>query len=541
MAQIPVEFAGKYTLASDDPTHPTVYGTPSSLPDSARTFPAMAAPAVTALETWVAYATDTGTVLQMGDLKYLCAQDDVGTVLASGDRSAAARFQWAEEASGPVAVGLSIAVAGHGWQPLRYGFNALVPSYLVYPVADPQGDPTGVPAVGTLSTFVRTRVTPSLATIRATRSAAGFDLRHVDLTGADLTGVDLTGADLTGAVLDGARIVGGSLARAHLVGASLDGTDLTGTTLDGAVFDGTDIGTVVWGPGSHAVGTSFAGCTGMGALIGSNTPATWTRAILTGADLSYANLSHVDLSGARLEKCVLVGATLVSTNLSRAILGGVSRSAAADLSYAFLTNVSFDTANCFGVVFSFASVFGGLTNLTETATLEQADFANAYLEGINFSGAKLRGSRFDNACLVGADLTNADLTPTSDGSTATSLAGAVLSGAHFTQAKLDSVDLTGATVAFADGTINVRYCASGTGPFPSPPDYQPMNHGATTGLDATTLKPDTVCPDGSTYAANLARGRDVTTMLTISDPATTWVPVSCAPRSSASAEDYEGA
>lgn len=519
---VTVQFAGKYTVASDDPSHPTVYGTPSSLPGSDATFPAMAATTAAEGQTWIAYETATGTILQMGDLQYLAQRDDVGTVLASRSRADAARFTWAQEEPGPAVTTMSIAVEESGWQPVRYGFNVLLPSYLVYPVDGEE------PEVGSLGTFIRTRVTPSLATIAATGSAVGCDLRHVDLTGADLSGVDLSRADLTGAVLDGARITGGSLAGARLVGASLVATDLTGTTLDGAVFDGTDIGSVVWGPGSRAVGTSFRGCVGTGATIGSSTRATWTRAVLTGADLSHADLSHVDLSGARLEHCVLVGATLVSTDLSRAILGGVAGSVATDLSYAYLTNVNFDTANCFGVTFAFASVFGGLTNLTETATLEQADFANAYLEGINFSGAVLRGSRFDNACLIGANLTSADLGPTSDGSTATSLAGAVLSGAQFTHAKLAAVDLTGATVAFADGTVGVRYCSS-TGPFPPAPELLPMNHGATAGLDATTLQPDTVCPNGSTYSANLTRGLDVTRMLTIRTPATTWVAVGCAP------------
>ena len=527
-----MQFAGKYTLASDDPDHPTVYGTPSSVPDSDLVFPVMAASQVTDAETWIAYETQAGTVLQMGDLQYLAQHDDVGTVVATADRGDAASFQWAAEAPGPVVTALSIAVAGQGWQPVRYGFNVLVPSYLVYPVTS-DTDSDHAPrhdGAADLSTFVRTLVTPSLAAIQATKTAVGLDLRWVDLTGADLAGVDLRGARLDGATLDGASIVGGSLEGATLVGASLQGTDLTGTTLDSAVFDGTDIGSVIWGPGSHAAGTSFRGCVGVGAAIGSasaQTTAVWAKAVLAGADFSYADLSNVDLTGASLEACILVGATLQSTNLSRAVLGGVSKSAAADLSYSFLTNVNFDTANCFGVSFASASVFGGLTNLTETATLEQADFANAYLEGINFSGAVLRGSRFDNACLVGANLTNADLGPTTDGSTATSLTGAVLSGAHFTQATLTSVDLTHATVAFADGTIKVRYCAHSGAPFPPPPEFLSMNHGPTTGLDATTLDGDTVCPNGSTYAANLARGVDVTRMLTIANPATRWVPVGC--------------
>ena len=526
------QFAGKYSVASEDPDHPTVYGTPSRVPGSELVFPAMAASQVTDAETWIAYGTGDGTILQMGDLKYLARQDDIGTVVATSLRSDAASFQWAAEAPGSVVTTLSIAVPGQGWQPVRYGFNVFLPSYLVYPVPpDPYPDPgdPSEPDATALSTFVRTLVTPSLATIQETRSAAGLDLRWVDLTGADLEGVDLRGARLDGATLDGASITGGSLEGATLVGASLKGTDVTGTTLDSAIFDGTDIGSVVWGPGSHAAGASFRGCVGVGATIGSSaaeTKAVWTKAVLVGADLSYSDLSHVDLSAASLEACVLVGATLQSTNLSRAVLGGVSKSTAANLSYAYLTNVDFDTANCFGVSFAFASVFGGLTNLTETSTLEQADFANAYLEGINFSGATLRGSRFDNACLVGANLTNADLGPTTDGSTETSLAGAVLSGAHFTQATLTSVDLTHATVAFADGTLDVRYCSGGEA-FPPPPDFLPMNHAPTTGLDATTLAGDTVCPNGSTYAANLARGLDLRQMLTIANPATRWVPVGC--------------
>ena len=132
-------FAGKFSLASVDNTQPTVFATPYRLDDTTtatqQEFPAMAASQADVNETWIAYATDTGLILQMGDLKYLTPDDEVGTVMASADVHAAARFQWTVAASGavptptttPTNTGLSIAVPGGGWEPLRYALGRGVP------------------------------------------------------------------------------------------------------------------------------------------------------------------------------------------------------------------------------------------------------------------------------------------------------------------------------------------------------------------------------------------------------------------------------
>jgi uncharacterized protein YjbI with pentapeptide repeats len=519
------QFIGKYTLASVDSSHRTMYATPMTERGSEVSAPAMAATSVGINETWLAYGTETGVILQMGNLQYLAQMDDVGMVVATDDVTCASRFRWlAVDPMTPAAnTTLEIWVDGRGWQPVRYGFTSDRPaSFLVFPLAG------AVSAdAGSDFTFGRTTITPSLSTIQATKSAIEADLRWVDLSAADLSDVDLSGADLTGAILDGAKITGGKLRGAHLINASMSKTDLTGTSLYNAYFDGSDISAIIWGNGSSATGASFRGCTAVGAKIGSPVKADWSHAILIGSDFGKADLTNVDLSSANLVGCVLVGAILETTNLTSATLGGVKNSAAANLSYAYLSNVNFKRANCFGVTFAFSTFFGALTNLSETATLEQADFANAYLEGINLSGTTLRGSRFDGACLIGANFTGADLSPTSEGSTPTSLAGVCLQGAQFTQSKLAAVNFAECIVAFEQGSFNVRYCGPGTGPYPAPPDYLPMNHKTTSGLDETTLQPDTICPNGLTVMSNRYRGNSLRMMLTTSNPATEWIPLGC--------------
>ncbi|HEV2764911.1 MAG TPA: GNAT family protein, partial [Pyrinomonadaceae bacterium] len=119
---------------------------------------------------------------------------------------------------------------------------------------------------------------------------------------------------------------------------------------------------------------------------------------------------------------------------------------------------------------------------------------------------------------------------------------ACLHGATFTQAKLDQADLTGTTVAFDQGTLDVRFCNPlVNGPFPPPPGFEPLNYTATAGLDLTTMTARTVCPNGLTVAANQRLGHGLQTMLTISNPATQWVPVGCTPSSVGRDEDAAGA
>ena len=306
-------------------------------------------------------------------------------------------------------------------------------------------------------------------------------------------------------------------------------TDLTDTVLDGATFAGNDISTVIWA-GVTAINTSFRGCVARGARVGpASGTVDWSGADLTDADFASSDLSGVNLSGAQLGGCSLVGARLVQTTLTRAVLGGVAGHAATDLSYAYLENVSFGMANCFGVSFASATVYGALTNLTASTTLEQADFTNSYLEGINLSGATLRGSKFDNACMIGVNLTNADLAPTSQLSTPTSLTGACLHGTRFAHAELEAVDLTNATMSFEQGHVPVRYCDASGGPPPKMSGYAPVNFQPTTGLDATTLRDTTVCPNGARFATNKRLGHDLRTMLSATDPAKRWSAIGCAP------------
>ena len=517
------KFIGKYTLGSVDPSHQTMYATPYDLHGLDVPFPAMSANIVGTNETWLAYDTEKGIILQMGNLLYLSQRDDVGTVTATDDVNLASRFKWSPVNSTLPSENTTLEIwVENQWQPIFYGFQTGIPSYLVY-------QKSGVEPQVTKSdfTFLRTTVTPSLSIIQATKSAVGADLQNADLSGSDLSGVDFSNAYLNGAILDGAKFPGGKLCGANLVHASMNETDFTNTLLNKAIFDGSDIRGIIWGNGSIAGGASFIGCIANGAKIKSETvTADWSHTNLFGSDFGNADFSNVDLSSANLLGCSLVNAIMESTILISATLGGVKDSTAANLSFAYLSNVNLKRANCFGVTFASATIYGVETNLSETATLEQADFSNCYLEGINFSGTMLRGSRFDGACLIGANFTGADLSPTSEGSTPTSLAGVCLQGAQFTQAKLAAVNFVECTVAFEDGTFNVRYCGT-SGLVLPPPDYLPINHHATIGLDETTLQPDTVCPNGITLKANQEIGNNLQTMLTATNPATKWVPLEC--------------
>lgn len=518
-------FHGKYTFRSTNATGATKLATSSS--SEGKTYPTVSADEATELERWIVYQDEEsgGLLVQMGDLFYLSAVEEVGWVVGDPSRAAAYPFRLDDRGGGQVALEIFVA-ARDAWLPVRYSVNVQLP-YLVFPI------PGGELAAGgeTLYAFARQTVTPPLAVIQSSKDARGLDLRKVDLTGADLSGVDCTGADFTGATLDGASFAGAVLCGATFLGGSLHRTVLAGATLDGAVFSGTNLSTVEWGEAISAKGAHLDGCVGIGCIIGSQEPgkvADLSGADLTGADFSRADFTHASLSEATLLRGVFVGAVFEQTDFTSAQLGGVEKSAAADMAFTYMPNVRFDKANLFGVSFAFATVFGASTRMADTATMEQADFSNAYLEGIDLTGATLRGVKLNNACLVNVDLSQADLSPTLSGSVTSSLGGACLQGAVFTQAKLGNADLTGATVAFSNGTIRVRYCDPRIGgPFPPPPDFEPLNYSPTESLDLTTMTAGTVCPNGLTVAANQRQGNTLTEMLTIHDPATEWVPLRC--------------
>jgi uncharacterized protein YjbI with pentapeptide repeats/RimJ/RimL family protein N-acetyltransferase len=525
-----VVFFGKYTFQSTNPTGPQMFLTCAS--SLGQTYPVVAAPAVTEIEKWIVYQNaDLSLTIQMGDLSYLSGITDVGWIVGVSSIGQATPIQIIDQGSGQVS--LQILPAGQTqWLPVRYSVNGQLP-YLIFPITgDEPGDVND-----TFYNLAQTTITPSLAAIQSSKNAQGFDFQNVDLTLADLSGVNCTGADFTNANLASTKFLGANLTNAIFVGASLNKTNFSGATLDGAFFSGADVSKVLWGTGISAKGAHFDGATGIGCKIGSANPnqhADFTLADFTGADFSRSDFSYAYMNEATLIRAVFDGAIFQGADFTSAQLGGVDKTAAADMSFTFMPNVIFSKANLFGVSFAFASIFGASTKMSDAATMEQADFSNAYLEGIDLTAATLQGAKFNNACMVGVNLTEAHLSPTLTGSITSSLIGACLQGANFTQSDLTSADLSNATVAFSQGTINVQYCNPLVGgPFPPPPG-EPLNYSATQGLDLTTMSAGTVCPNELTVAANQIQKNSLQQMLTAANPRQQWVPVSC---SSSQSED----
>jgi uncharacterized protein YjbI with pentapeptide repeats/RimJ/RimL family protein N-acetyltransferase len=523
-------FNGKYTFQSTNATGPQQFLTSSS--SQGMTYPTVSAGVATETERFITYQNQDGSlVIQMGDLFYLSAIEEVGWVVGNTSLDEAYEIKLVDEGGGQVSMQIYLTVATQ-WMPVRYSVNVQLP-YLVFPIPGSKGaSVTG----DTYYNFTLQQTTPSLAQIQSSKSARGLDFRNVDLSGSDLSGVDCTGADFTNATLDGVNFSGATLSQATFIGASLNRTNLSGATLEGAVFTGTNLTTVDWGEAISARGTNFTECVAIGCQIGSSDmskQADFTEAIFTGADFSGSDFSNSNLSQALLIRGVFIGAIFEQVNFTAAQLGGLDKTAAANLAFAYMPNVNFSKANLFGVSFAFSTLFGASTSMTSTATMEQADFSNAYLEGIDLTGGTLCGAKFNNACLVNVNFTKANLSPTLDGSIASSLDGACVQGAIFTQSTLENADLTNATVSFSQGSINVRYCNPVIGgPFPPPPQFEPLHYSATAGLDFTTMTADTICPNGMTVNANQKLGNSLTQMLTISSPATQWIPLSCTPSQS---------
>lgn len=524
-------FAGKYRFQSTNKTGTQKYL--SSRTTEGQAYPVMSADTAGEVETWILYDNGNGLVLQSGNLDYTGAIDSVGLVVSYPDIAKARSMQIS--LSGDASTTFQILVDSD-WQDIRYTIDEPMP-YLVFPIAhhNLQGcSKTALDLVASNSVYTnltRVTITPSLTKIQATKDARRLDFRNVDLSKVDLQGVDCTGADFTGAILDNTDFTGATLNHAIFRGARMGRTIFIDAKLNGANFRGANLSTAVWGGELEAKEAHFEGCTGVGAFMGSNDPAInpdFTGAYFDGADFSYANFSYAIMDQCHLLRSVFTGAIFQSTSFVAAQLGGVDQSAATNMAFAYLTNVNFKNANLFGVSFTFATVRGAQTNLSQTATLELADFSNAYLEGVNLSGAKLNGSKFSNACLVNVDFTNTNLNPTASGSVVTSLSGAMLQGAKFPQAQLQNADLSNANVAFANGFVDTRYCDAMAGGvvFPPPPGEH-LAHHATQSLDLTTMTAETICPNGQTVKANQALGNDLSTMLTSNSLKHQWAPIQC--------------
>ncbi|HEV2761583.1 MAG TPA: pentapeptide repeat-containing protein, partial [Pyrinomonadaceae bacterium] len=397
-------FNGKYTFQSTNASGPQRYVTTTA--SQGLTYPTVSAGAATETERLITYQQPGGGLLiQTGNLFYFRAAEDVGWIIGDPSPAQAALFKVSDEGGGRASLQIYLP-ARQQWLPVRYTVNVLLP-YLVFPLA---GRPAPADAEALYDFNVR-QLTPSVAQLQASKDGRGLDFRNVDLTGQDLSGVDFTDADFTDATLDGVNFGGATLTSATFIGASLRQTNLTGATLDGAHFVGTNLSTVVWGQGISARGADFTDCVAVGCRVGSTDPDThadFTGAHFDGADFSLSDLSYALLREATMLRATFVGSVMQSVDFTSAQLGGVDKTAAANLAYAYLPLANFQKANLFGVSFAYATLYGASSSLTGAATIEQADFSNAYLEGIDFTGATLNGAKFNNACLVGVNFTGAD-------------------------------------------------------------------------------------------------------------------------------------
>jgi uncharacterized protein YjbI with pentapeptide repeats len=419
------------------------------------------------------------------------------------------------------------------------GGGTVTLGYIPAPSRSPLVYLQGAPA-GFLTTLANEPVTPGYAAITAAGAApANADFTYADLSGLDFSGIDLTGADFTGANLAGTDFSGATLTGATFTGAALDGTSFSGATLRDAVLAGTDLTTVTWGRALAASGADFSGCTAVGTTLSAGTGADLSGASFVGADLGRAGLVGANLSSATMYGANLTGANLSSANLDSSRLGGSEDQAPAVLAYVVMANATFDQADLFGVDCSFATIYGAETTLGQAATLQLANFSNAYLEGISFASSNLQSAIFDGACLVNVDFTGAKLDAPSSGFAAASLVATCLQGATFTSAVLGQANLANAAISSGDGSLPVRYCST-AGIFPpTAGKAMPLDYPATTALDETTLAPATICPNGSTYAANLARGVTLAQMLDAAGAPTSWSPAACLVAAPASAEGLD--
>jgi uncharacterized protein YjbI with pentapeptide repeats len=353
-------------------------------------------------------------------------------------------------------------------------------------------------------------------------SALKKNWSYLDLTKAQI--VELDGADLTGLV---ARYTLGP--ELVLAGAVLDNADFSNSDFSKTQFQFASLEQAKF-QSSTLIDAIFTRCKLQGASFDPNPSDPNSEGTdVTGDRFSFANLARASMKQALLMRAVFTAANMDEIDLTSAQLGGLDAAAAASLSYAYLANVKLDKANLFGVNFGFVTLFGASTSVTQTSTMEQANFSNAYLAGIDLTEANLRGASFVGACLVNVRFKNANFLPTASGSVVASLAGATLQGADFTGAKLNDADLSNAAVAFANGQIPVRYCDEVGFPFPEPPNSMPLRFQSTIGLNLETMGPDTKCPNGYTVYENQLNNRTLQQMLTSANAPTSWFPGKCGP------------
>ena len=201
------------------------------------------------------------------------------------------------------------------------------------------------------------------------------------------------------------------------------------------------------------------------------------NAKLAGSNLNNAHLNKANLAGADMRQAFLQGAQLPNANLDAANLCGAklnaapstagSSNVAANLAGAFLRNANLSKSNVSGVNFNDSNFYSANAGACSTsacdtyarpvcasaagASLDGAQFSNAYLVGVDMSNVHGSGAVFSNAVLTGAHFNNAVLSPL-EGKPA-NFSSAFIHGADFTSADLTNATFTNAYDAKAPGCM----------------------------------------------------------------------------------------
>jgi uncharacterized protein YjbI with pentapeptide repeats len=405
-----VAFLGKFAFQSVNTTGPTFY---LGLIDSPGQDPLAGLSSAT-LVPWVAYDSASADGRQMAVFAtpnpgpvYLYVDDALGWVMANASSANAVPIFLADAGGGSVSWQRSYQ---GDWQTASYQVGAEFTG-LVFPLAG------RVPAAATFTTLAQTQITPGLAAIQAAKSAAGYDLRGVDLTGASLAGVNCTGANFTNAVLAG--------------------VDFTGATLTDAVFTATDLTGVTFGVNLQAAGAIFDDCIGRDVVFPTDATQPGTQANFTGASFVGADFSGADLTGANLSGALMYDANFSAARLGGASLAGVlagqSQTGAnlgVDLSRAYMPDVNLREAHLEGADLSHAQIYFVAEGALDSAFLVDTNLAGADLTGMSFKETTIVGTNFDDAILIGCTFDGVAFGP-SDHNNPVSMIGAHLEGAQF--------------------------------------------------------------------------------------------------------------
>lgn len=183
---------------------------------------------------------------------------------------------------------------------------------------------------------------------------------------------------------------------------------------------------------------------------------TWTRASLESADfrsalLYGANINYANLAGANLCQAFLNGSA-ESNNEAATLVGSYLKNV--NLAHANLNGVTFADTNFYGESDSLCAPANcGFTSGCATAagaSLNSADFSNAYLSGVDLSGSDPRGAVFSNAILTGVHFDRANLARDPSSNARTDFSGAFIGGTSFADATATGSTFTNAYVDFSD-------------------------------------------------------------------------------------------